>query len=513
MTSASSQAPAVCLGTKPSPELFGKWAKKRDIFLHPDAAFLVPTKTMGYGVFARKPLPAGTVVVSCPATSAVSPYVEPSAEAPSIGILRSCAAAQKDNVLLVALRLLAELHRKRSPWAPWLEVCPPMPHHFFALTPAQAAVLGVESVSGDHAELGDANDPPSSSGPSLPATWTSVSQQLREIDVVKRWRAARAIMMAHPEQWPAPSPASFALFCECLAQVFSRNFHREEVQGREGPYLLPGLDILNHSFGSNTVFEIRGGGRKHAATFTVVTSRALKAGEQVLGSYGRIGAARFACEFQFVTSAEVREDVIRFSTEALISIVLTLKAREAAVSTIATRPAPPVADLRKDLENRVERLQRMGILYDEGLFLSRPYPEDADSPTRAGSERVTSSAAAARREEVQKQQQTLVAVCYMLLSVDAAGFDDLYHRISRSWQPKISPEVKACVCAVLEAKKSAAAEQAMRVSEVFQTEGNKEEEEQAGCGANATRVTLLQRVLTSEQEVLAAYQSLVQSMD
>lgn len=489
-----------CLGRNPSPESFAKWCKKRGIFLHPDVAFLVPTKTMGCGVFATKPLPTGTVVIECPAASSVSPYVDPAVDSPSIAVLRRPEHEKEfkaDPALYAVLRLLAELCQTAgavqgsgtgtlSPWRPWLEACPRMPEHlYYVRSPADLQALGLpigkeagkEATAVDKASVAAVN----------PLSWTTVSQQLRDMRALERWAAVERFAALYPKTWP-PAVATFELFCECMAQVSSRNFHREEVPSREGPYLLPGLDIINHSFDANCGFEMRGGGRKHATSFTVVATRPLQRGEQVYCSYGRIGVARFAVEFQFATAAVVKEDIVRFAAPTLASLAASLHAsglcrrhtgaetptpmfggststtttstgdalsadvvaamaaaavRIAAEDTIAAPPA-----LLAEMEFRIDRLQRMGLLFDEGLYLLQPtgYPVEVSNNSSGTDARPAASAPdrgtlvrlnEARAGEVESNLHVLLVVAYLLLFVGEAreGFEAVYQRMSKEWVP------------------------------------------------------------------------------
>jgi hypothetical protein len=503
------------LGKNPSPQAFAKFAKKHDIFLHPDVAFLVPTKTMGMGVFAARPLPAGAVVISCPEASGVSPYMKDAATSPCVAVLHAVPSAMKDAVLFDVLVLMAELCRPNSLWRPWLETCPRMEHHLFDLTPAQAAALGVRPVekSGERKKGSDAiSDGASSRSNSwlelgLPAL-TGVAQALEELRVMERWATAQAITASAPAVWPAEA-VTFNLFCDCLAQVFSRNFHREELAGREGPYLLPGLDILNHSFTANTTFEVRGGGRKHATAFTVVTTRAVKKGEQIYGCYGRIGAARFAVEFQFVTKAVLRNDFVRCSAASLATTATVMHyavalassaAGEATAETVyevmekyldntaeATekddagdacptgvwRPAffggdtlRAVEAFHRDMERRVEQLQRLGILFDEGLYLVRPYTTWKAEEEAEGAASFRWSTAADHKKEVARHARLLAATVY-LLSAPKAEYEDLYHRITVEWVPPSTRAVARAVQVFLTIKIAAALRQQAALERVF----------------------------------------------
>ncbi|KAK7200514.1 SET domain containing protein [Novymonas esmeraldas] len=526
MATASTKVGSSCyLGSNPSPQAFAKYAKKHDIFLHPDVAFLVPTKTMGMGVFAARPLPAGTVVISCPEASGVSPYMKAVATSPCIAALQASPPAMADAVVFDALVIMAELCRTRSLWRPWLEACPCMEHHLFDLTALQAASLGIDCAAAEEEDGRGAAA--ATTAPLLLASVTGVAQALGELRVRQRWTTAQAVMAAFPEIWPADR-ATVDLFHEALAQVFSRNFHREELVGREGPYLLPGLDILNHSFAANTTFEIRGGGRKHATAFTVVTTRAVQRGEQVYGCYGRIGAARFAVEFQFVTSAVLRNDLVRCSAASLVTIATVMHywtgARAAAVCgagppsigayvegnpspdtlstarTMAWRPslfgadtAADVESRRKEMSRRVERLQRLGLLYDEGLYLVRPYATwEAEEATEA----VPSfrwSTAAEHAAEVARHRRVLAATV-LLLTAAKEVYEDTYHRITVDWEPPQSATVAAAVRDFLHIKMFAAQHQHDAVPHLF-----------GDTPHDLLRRRLVQDVLTSEMATLRYY--------
>ncbi|KAG5464282.1 hypothetical protein LSCM1_00463 [Leishmania martiniquensis] len=522
------------LGKKPSPIAFAKFAKKQDIFLHPDVAFLVPTKTMGLGVFAARPLPAGTVVISCPEASGVSPYMKEAATSPCVAALHATPAAMADAVLFDVLVLMAELGRPNSLWRPWLEACPRMEHHFFDLTSGQAAALGMESVMpGNKGALWEASRVAGDTSDGALVTLglasvTCVAQALGELRVMQRWATAQTIMAAFPGIWPA-GVASYSLFSEALSQVFSRNFHREEVPGREGPYLLPGLDILNHSFTPNTIFDVRGGGRKHATAFSVITTRAVQKGEQVYGCYGRIGAARFAIEFQFLSKAILQNDLVRCSAASLATVATVLHywnavraglacsegssditaylqgdaagiASPTRSGTIVWKPSlfgsDTAADTearRQEMARRVERLQCLGLLYDEGLYLVRPYAtweaEEAAEPALS----FRWSTPADHEKEVAQHRRILAATVH-LLTVSKSVYDDLYYCITVDWEPPQSPQLSAAVQDFLHIKIVAAEWQRDAVRNVF-----------GDSYCDKVRRQLVQDVLTSEIETLRYY--------
>ncbi|EAN78363.1 SET domain containing protein, putative [Trypanosoma equiperdum] len=465
---------SVCLGTDPSPQLFASWAKKQGIFLHPDVAFLVPTKTMGAGVFARRQLPKETVIVSCPFSSSISPYAGPSTvEAPCVKALNDTQV--KDNVLYVTLRFMAEVLRPSSPWVPWLKTCPRMLDHLFGNVIDDKAFCSATCTS-----LG-----------TVSTRWTCLSQQLLEMNVSQRWGLAEEIMKRYPEHWPEDR-ATFPLFCECLALVLSRNFHRENVEGREGPYLLPGLDMVNHSFEANAILEIRGGGRKHSLTFCLVASKELRRGEQVLLSYGKIGAARFAVEFQFVTDSVVGEDMLRFSVDVIVDIVAAIMA--SGESTNDTE-----SNVRM-LRQRVERLQRLGFLFDEGLYISRlPRTSINRDLDAVGSSCSASTWGAEIAPATVKDVQRFFNV-FHLMTVSTGEFDHLIHTINRDWQVKRTDALMTLASRVIAMRAEAAHLQLNLVQEQFSGE------------EHSSRRRLMETVLNSELQMLDTLQEYVKGM-
>ncbi|CCD21507.1 SET domain [Trypanosoma vivax] len=445
-----------CFGTDQSSQAFAIWAKKRDIFLHPDVAFLVPTKTMGLGVFTRKPLPEGTVVVSCPFKSSISPYGDFPLDSPCISALAKLRL--KDNVLHVVLRLMAEAVRPSSPWLPWLRACPHMPDHFF-----NGSALGNLFDAREVTPIG-----------SVSASWTELSQHLRDVEVKRRWEEAQEVMQRYPEHWPQ-GHATFALFCECLALVLSRNFHREEVHGREGPYLLPGVDLTNHSCTANVRMELRGGGRKNPTNFCLIASRALRQREQIFCSYGKIGVARFAIEFQFVTEDVVKEDTLRFSTDVITDMIECL-VKDAS-------DLLPYKISSDTIRARIERLQRLGFLFDEGLFVSR-----LPSPLPSGG-----SGGDAVPSVVAKEVQMLFNVMY-LMTTNPEEFEHLIHTINRDWRVERTGRLVKLVEKVLMLRVEAARLQQSLAEQILTK------------AEDAGRKKLLQVTLNSELEMLQLLQ-------
>lgn len=546
-------------GTEPprSAECFLKWAKQHDVFIHPDVDVLHRTPEMGgFGVFAKKALKPGTVVISTPLAVAISPYsdqhprlvgLQALASPPPLGLdpaasssfLSSCGGAsaslspspagasslqpsqshlttttttkscartptptmmarstganthsswghppdgppthrketsvllpltRRDPVLAVVLTLLSEYAKGRhSTYFPWLQYCPRMNMHLFDLSQDQKSIFGLSSGCSSSSPLPSSltttteieKDEKKEKDGSVCGDWrrwTGISQALRDLRLEERWHIAQTeVFPFYPDIWPPPI-VQYPFFCLCVAHVYSRNFHREEIIGREGPYLLPGLDFLNHAQPPNTIFEVTGGGRKHERCFTVQVCKkgnGIPAQGQIFASYGRIGSARFVSEFQFLSEDMERWDMCRFSCSQLVElateILLFRETKKKSTSKPATKtitttkeedkeegegnerrrkaereeksphspsvlpppeggcdatsvganisllpssaphrfssssPVPSGGDvesdiprrraLRKEVERRIELLQRMGLLFDEGVFLQGP---------------------------------------------------------------------------------------------------------------------------------------------
>lgn len=479
------------LGTAPSPDVFRRWGKKHGVFLHPDVGFAIATKTMGLGVYAMKPLKKGATVVSCSAHVALSPFPNLSSctydEGPAVKVLQRY--PNVDNVTKVVLRLASELGRPHSPWRPWLECCPLMEAHLFAMTPAQEAAL----CGGRQA--GQSQEPPAAgtaATPSAVAT-NNVAIQLEDLAVATKWALAQAVMAEHPDAWPE-AVASHRVFCQCLAQVVSRNFHRESVPGMGGPYLLPGVDFINHSFPhANVEFTTRGGGRSRELTFDVEAARDIAQGEQILYNYGEINEARYITEFQFsnlpATDASaagakkknsITFDAVRFSFPTLTYFV--------SAASAAAGNAPAAAS---DLSDRITFLHREGHLYDEGMIILSDesaakalQAAEADEDARAAGHSYACGGVA--------HQFWNVLYC---LSLSQEGFNDFKGKISHHWRAPRSERLAVFVKDVLRLRAEAVAAALQAVPAAFVADGQP-------VASQVGRLLLL--VLEAERRRLAA---------
>lgn len=412
------------LGIQPDHKKFAQWAKKRGIFLNPDVAFLVPTKRMGLGVYALKPLKKGSTIISCPLSSAISPYETAVVESPSAAAIaaampaqpphggESSAAAIVDNTLKVCLRLMAELCRPQSCMRPWLECCPRMPAHLFGLPQRLMARMGLESSS-----------------PAM--RWSNVGQQLTEVNADGLWERAQQVMERNTAVWP-PQLCTQDLFVECLTQVLSRNFHREEVRGQEGPYLLPGVDFVNHSFThTNASFTMHGGGRARSLSFDVMALRDIAKGEQVYYNYGPISEARFFVEFQFLNEAEGNpHDQLRFSFDTLTTLA------QATLEAGVPSGGPTI-----DVASRMHALQRQALWNDEGIFVEPRLAANLAEGENGNSAAASGTTAASSQTFLGVSGDLWNAV-YLLTCINDEVFEGLQSKLSRHWE---CPKSKAVI--------------------------------------------------------------------
>jgi hypothetical protein len=424
------------LGVEPDHKKFATWAKKREIFLNPDVAFLVPTKRMGLGVYAIKPLKKGSTIISCPLASAISPYeknVETSTS-PSAGAIAAAIPQQKsasgssgtlhssvlvDNTLRVCLRLMSELSRPKSTMRPWLECCPRMSTHLFGLSQEVLARIDLDKSS-------------------QCTQWSNVGQQYTEIGADALWERAQNIIAEYPDIWPADI-CTGELFVECLTQILSRNFHREEVPGQEGPYLLPGVDFVNHSFAqTNAEFTMHGGGRARGLSFDVMALRDIVKGEQVYYNYGPISEARFFLEFQFLNDAGGNpHDSLRFSWSAMETLArATLDSDLEVLAPAPSAAAKAVSISSSSLASRVKKLQRLSLWNDEGLFVMAAAPVNSDEAASSNSNETdpsegTTSASARTYKGFSSELWNAV---YLLTSIDDQAFESLENSLSRHWE-------------------------------------------------------------------------------
>ncbi|CUG88197.1 Hypothetical protein, putative [Bodo saltans] len=428
------------LGVEPDHKKFALWAKKRDIFLNPDVAFLVPTKRMGLGVYALKPLKKGSTIISCPLASAISPYeknvetsTSPSASAIAAAIPQSKSSSGGgssgtlhnsvlvDNTLRVCLRLMSELSRPKSTMRPWLECCPRMPTHLFGLSQEVLERIDLHSAA-------------------QCTQWSNVGQQFTEINADALWERAQRIIAEYPDIWPADI-CTAELFAECLTQILSRNFHREEVPGQEGPYLLPGVDFVNHSFTqTNAEFTMHGGGRAHNLSFDVMALRDIAKGEQVYYNYGPISEARFFLEFQFLNEIGGNpHDALRFSWNALESLArATLDSNLDVLAPAPSAAAKAVTISSSSLASRIKKLQRLSLWNDEGLFVTAAAPvnPDDEAATAASSNETDPSegTTSASVRTYKGFSSDLWNAVYLLTSIDDRAFEDIENTLSRHWE-------------------------------------------------------------------------------
>jgi hypothetical protein len=337
---------------------FHKWAKEVGLFLHPSVSVLVPVPGMGVGIVAQHAIEKGATIVMCPQHVAMSPndaLAGPGAHraSPAVALLqthlrRAAFPAVADSTR-TTLRLMSEVCRRHSsPWAPWVAALPIMEPALWEL-PADAAAAFAGSDCG---------------------------QVIQDHPLHDQWELVKPFVEG-PGAAAFPAPLNTKqVFLHCAAQVLSRNFHiehRDEEGGGQGPFLVPGVDLINHGAPgtANVTFRLHGGNRKEL-TFCVVSLRDIKAGEQILYDYGDLPSARFIVEFQFNPSRPVdakgrpsqlqptAHDTVRFSQPALAALC---------AAAAGLDPA--------DTARRVKALDSWNLIFREGAFLQWRSPAAA----------------------------------------------------------------------------------------------------------------------------------------
>ena len=530
MSSSPSTKPLTLpFGKNGNPATFAKWAKSREIFLHPDVAFLIPTKTMGLGVYAARPLPKGSTVVSCPLAASVSPYEKPCAESQGLQVIaqQQSQYASVSTLLIVCLRLLEAIGKPNHPWKPWLEACPLMPDHLFHLAPALHALTSSKKVEislttpSEAALAAEVELAPfltecfQKTVASLltpeghPFAWSNVAQSLLSVNVPALWRQAHAIMSQHPSIWPE-KVITYPIFCQVLSQVLSRNFHREEVKGQEGPYLLPGVDFVNHDAAlTNATFQIHGGGRSRALTFDVITTKDLQKGEQVYYNYGEIVNARFLVEFQFVPQHNLL-DALQFSLtmmETLGTAVRLQKEEEQGGGSNSP------AQHQKVVRERISALQKLNLLTDDGFYLQGEvrFEKRVAAALDAKKSDPTSSVAVNDATFFRGLEHSWWNMVHLLVVATDAEFAELQSKVSHHWQCPKTPRLLEASSAMLTLRLQSVKVNVKAITTLLEEEGeqrNGDGESVRLLGWKALQTTqkaleLLKVTLVREVEMLA----------
>ena len=347
-------------------EEWRRWAKRVGLVVHPSIE-VANTKTMGLGVVAVRAVKVGETLFSCPHSAYIAPSDEDIPGCPAARLIAS-RRPYIDDYTRVVLRVLAEQARlPRSPWKAWLQCISPLDHSIL--------VCAIEEL---HELRG-----------------SSVYAQLSEMNIGGRWDAVKQFVAENPEVWPSASKDSFS---RCAALVSSRNFHIEERQ-RPGPFLLPGIDFINHSFTAHNVrFVLRG-----TSTFDVVSSKDIAPGQQILHNYGELSDARFLVEFGFLPKANPF-DCARFSKVQLANI------------------ACAVSDMAKEVvESRLAFLDRLGFIFEEGILALQ-----SEDP---------------RRWTIGDNEQRLLDTLY-LLTLPEEQYNAIVGEVARWWHV---PEADRCV--------------------------------------------------------------------
>lgn len=218
------------------------------------------------------------------------------------------AAQESSPVLRVALALLREQSRPDgSEWAPYLSSLPCSYNTLEQWTPSELAALRGTRV---YDQLAGLREP--SSGELVDAARVM-------------WRKSVApITEEAPHLWPDATLESFLSAC---AAVRSRGFY-DDAEGGGGPYMLPAIDLLNHSRrGTATsltverdVPEIPGGGGEGGLVFSMVAERDITQGEELTHSYDDLDDAQLLLTYGFVSIEG--EDALPASARIPLSLLI-----------------------------------------------------------------------------------------------------------------------------------------------------------------------------------------------
>ena len=382
---------------------------------------------LGRGLFVRQH-PAGLVtqgatILSVPHSAYWSPAdVDSSvASSPVVDAIHAAfpAATHKLPTLSrMCLRYMSETARGRreSSWWPWLRLVPPVTTDVLRLQPDTE-----------------------------PARWCpGVNEELASLDLHGKWDAVRCFVTGGAD--PAASTAAFfpaphntfQAFVASAAAILSRNFHIEARKEDDGPFLVPGIDFINHvdrEEESNVRLTLRGGGGLKGVTFDVVATRPLHAGEEVRFCYGPLNAARFMTEFQFLPSV-MPASCVRFSQRQLAQWAVAQQRQLRVVDASDARRGPnAVVEAGAEgraMVARVNAMDRVGLIFQEGVLVGR------GQTSRTSDDKDTPSPLAAALGVDGRLLVNAVA----LLTMADAQWDSMEHHLARWWNAPVTPALR-----------------------------------------------------------------------
>jgi len=264
------------------------------------AGVVVRDGDRGRGLFAARDVAAGDVVMSVPLAAALNDGV---AAPPYDGAPWSVTLA----AAILAERRIGDASR----WAPYVRSLP-------------TDVVGFANDEGlfDDASCGASSSSSSSSSQLAAEARALASHDAAAADELDRYRSL--LTRSHAaltSAGRAPAPPTFAEWRWAMSMVHSRTFRLEEpaagVAGFETRrVMVPYVDLLNHDSRANVwqcewdcEWDLGGGG----GTFVVTATRDVRAGEEVLVSYGERCDRHFFLFFGFLPAPNPHNTVALFA--------------------------------------------------------------------------------------------------------------------------------------------------------------------------------------------------------
>ncbi|KFM22567.1 hypothetical protein F751_4211 [Auxenochlorella protothecoides] len=149
-----------------------------------------------------------------------------------------------------------------------------------------------------------------------PLLETDIDPGLREAGLKLYEEAARELASRYPQAWPE---FTYERFAWAAGMVQSRTFHLQATNWVTGGtsdgcelYLLPGIDMVNHSSqAEQRSTELRftpdrtAGGERIPGEFTMLAFRAISSGEEILFTYGDLSDTELLHTYGFVEGLDM----------------------------------------------------------------------------------------------------------------------------------------------------------------------------------------------------------------
>jgi len=186
------------------------------------------------------------------------------------------------------------------------------------------------------------------------------------------------IVRSAPELWPDASLDTF--LCACAA-VRTRGFF-DLGDGGGGPYLLPAIDLLNHSRANTSTSLVveRGGSSSEGSSvgkekliFSMVAERDIGGGEEVTHAYDDLDNTSLLLTYGFVASAGEAP----LTATARVPLSMLLDACKAVRDTRHADPFGPPWELREAWSAKQDACKRLLSIYGDEVAVSvqEPLPD------------------------------------------------------------------------------------------------------------------------------------------